>query len=64
LREAKRGQLELAPSIFRVPVTKAMFGALQRTDPRCKSSDQVSAEHAEALRQLGGLIKVLTEKKQ
>jgi hypothetical protein len=41
-----------------------MFGALQRTDPRCKSSDQVSAEHAEALRQLGGLIKVLTEKKQ
>ena len=47
-----------------IPVTKAMFGALQRTDPRCKGSDQVSAEDAEALRQLGELVKALTEKKQ
>jgi hypothetical protein len=47
-----------------IPVTKAMFGALQRTDPRCKGSEQVSAEDAEALRQLGELVKTLTEKKQ
>ncbi|HEU5282260.1 MAG TPA: hypothetical protein VFU53_00485 [Burkholderiales bacterium] len=47
-----------------IPVTKAMFGALQRTDPRCKGSDQVSAEDAEALRQLGELVKALTENKQ
>ena len=47
-----------------IPVTKGMFGALQRTDPRCKGSDQVSAEDAEALRQLGELVKALTEKKQ
>jgi hypothetical protein len=47
-----------------IQVTKAMFGALQRTDPRCNGSDQVSAEDAEALRQLGELVKALTEKKQ
>jgi hypothetical protein len=47
-----------------IPVTKAMFGALQRTDPRCKGSDQVSAEDKESLRQLGELVKALTEKKQ
>jgi len=41
-----------------------MFGALQRTDPRCKGSEQVSAEDAEALKQLGELVKALTEKKQ
>lgn len=46
-----------------IPVTKAMFGALQRTDPRCKGSEQVSAEDAEALRQLGEVVKALTEKK-
>jgi hypothetical protein len=46
-----------------IPVTRAMFGALQRTDPRCKGSDQVSAEDAEALRQLGEIVKALTEKK-
>ena len=46
-----------------IPVTKAMFGALQRTDPRCPGSDQVSAEDAESLRQLGEIVKTLTEKK-
>jgi hypothetical protein len=47
-----------------IPVTKAMFGALQRTDPRCPGSDQVSAEDTESLRQLGEIVKALTEKKQ
>ena len=46
-----------------LPVTRAMFGALQRTDPRCPGSDQVSAEDAESLRQLGEIVKALTEKK-
>ncbi|MFN0313722.1 MAG: hypothetical protein ACKVQA_01615 [Burkholderiales bacterium] len=46
-----------------IPVTKAMFGALQRTDPRCPGSDQVSAEDGESLKQLGEIVKALTEKK-
>lgn len=47
-----------------IPVTRAMFGALQRTDPRCKDNKEVSAEDAEALRQLGEIVKALTEKKE
>ena len=46
-----------------IPVTRAMFGALQRTDARCKGADQVSAADAEALKQLGEIVKALTEKK-
>jgi hypothetical protein len=46
-----------------VPVTRAMFGALQRTDPRCKGSDVVSAEDQAALKDLGEIVKQLTEKK-
>lgn len=43
-----------------IPVTRAMFGALQRTDPRCKGSDPVSAEDQAALKQLGEIVKALT----
>ncbi len=39
-----------------IPVTRAMSGALQRTDPRCGSAT-VSAADAEALRQLDALVK-------
>ncbi len=46
-----------------IPVTKAMFGALQRTDPRCKGSEVVTAEDQESLRQLGEVVKALTGKK-
>jgi hypothetical protein len=35
-----------------IPITSAMIGALQRTDPRCKESENVSAEDAAALKQL------------
>ena len=45
-----------------IPVTRAMFGALQRTDPRCKNRGPVSAEDQEALRQLGEIVKALTSK--
>ena len=44
-----------------IPVTRAMFGALQRTDPRCKGSENVSAEDQESLKQLGEIVKALTE---
>ena len=39
-----------------IPLTPAMFGALQRTDPRCKNQT-VSPEDAEALKQLNELLK-------
>jgi hypothetical protein len=39
-----------------IPITRAMAGALQRTDPRCKNGP-LSAEDGEALRQLGEVLK-------
>jgi hypothetical protein len=42
-----------------IPVTRAMFGALQRTDPRCKNTGPVSAEDKEALEQLGQIVAAL-----
>lgn len=41
-----------------IPITRAMSGALQRTDPRCKNQP-VSAEDAAALGQLGAIVKAL-----
>jgi hypothetical protein len=40
-----------------IPLTRAMTGALQRTDPRCKNSAPPSPEDAAALAQLGAIIK-------
>jgi hypothetical protein len=42
-----------------IPVTRAMFGALQRTDPRCKHEGPVSAEDQEALKQLDKIVQAL-----
>jgi hypothetical protein len=42
-----------------IPVTRAMFGALQRTDPRCKNQKPVSAEDAQALKELDEIVKSL-----
>jgi len=39
-----------------LPVTRAMIGALQRTDPRCDDSP-ISPEDAEALKELEQLLK-------
>ena len=39
-----------------IPVTRAMVAALQRTDPRC-DNPAISAEDAEALKQLAELMK-------
>jgi hypothetical protein len=46
-----------------VPFTRAMSGALQRTDPRCKNNPPVSAEDAAALTQLGAIVKALAAAK-
>jgi hypothetical protein len=42
-----------------IPITIAMTGALQRTDPRCKSRGPASAEDAAALEQLAVVVKAL-----
>ena len=42
-----------------LPVTRAMFGALQRTDPRCKNEKPVSPEDTQALKELGEIVKSL-----
>ncbi len=47
-----------------IPLTKPMFGALQRTDPRCKGSDMVSKDDQEALAQVGEIVKALTAAKK
>lgn len=40
-----------------VPFTRPMFGALQRTDPRCKNNPKLSPEDVKALLDLGELVK-------
>jgi hypothetical protein len=42
-----------------IPITRAMSGALQRTDPRCKSAGPPSPEDAAALAQLGVIVKAI-----
>ena len=42
-----------------IPVTVALSGALQRTDPRCKHDGPVSAEDAAALAQLAEIQKAM-----
>ena len=43
-----------------IPLTRAMFGALQRTDPRCGEAE-VSEEDQKALAQIEGAVKELIE---
>jgi hypothetical protein len=42
-----------------LPVTRPMFHAIQHTDPRCQPPEQVSAEDAAALKELGPVIEQL-----
>ena len=42
-----------------IPVTRAMFGALQRTDPRCPGSEHVSTEDQAQLKLLAEVVKSL-----
>jgi hypothetical protein len=46
-----------------IPITIAMTGALQRTDPRCKNRGPVSAEDAAALQQLAIVVKAMAAPK-
>jgi len=45
-----------------LPITPRMIGAWQRTDPRCKGAQNVSADDATALRDLDALRKILMPK--
>ena len=42
-----------------LPLTRAMFHAVQHTDPRCQPPEQISAEDAAALNELGPAIEQL-----
>jgi hypothetical protein len=42
-----------------IPITRAMFGALQRTDPRCKNQKPMSPEDAQALKELDEIVSAL-----
>jgi hypothetical protein len=42
-----------------LPLTRAMFHAVQHTDPRCQPPEPVSAEDAAALKELGPAIEQL-----
>jgi hypothetical protein len=42
-----------------IPITRAMSGALQRTDPRCRNQPPISREDATALAQLGQIVRAL-----
>jgi hypothetical protein len=46
-----------------IPITIAMSGALQRTDPRCKNRGPVSAEDTAALQQLAVVVKAMAAAK-
>jgi hypothetical protein len=46
-----------------IPVTRAMSGALQRTDPRCKHNTPISGEDVAALSQLSVIVKALNAAK-
>jgi hypothetical protein len=42
-----------------LPLTRPMFHAIQHTDPRCQPPEQLSAEDAAALKELGPVIEQL-----
>lgn len=42
-----------------IPLTREMFGALQRTDPRCKGAQTVSAEDQAALKMVGQVVEAM-----
>jgi hypothetical protein len=43
-----------------LPLTEAMIGAVQRTDPRCRESRNVTPQDAQALTELNQLLESLT----
>src|SRR5262249_46097936 len=47
-----------------IPVTRPMFTALQRSDPRCKDAPELTDEDKQALSDLAEVVKTLTQKQQ
>jgi len=45
-----------------IPVTRPMFTALQRSDPRCKDAPELTDEDKQALSDLAEVVKTLTQK--
>jgi hypothetical protein len=43
-----------------IPLTRAMFAALQRTDPRCRNTQPPSAEDTQALKDLDETLRALS----
>lgn len=44
-----------------IPVTRAMFGALQKTDPRCQPAAELTEDDKKSLAELGEIIKSIME---
>ena len=44
-----------------IPVTRAMFGALQKTDPRCQPPEELTEDDKKSLAELGEIIKAIME---
>lgn len=44
-----------------IPVTRAMFGALQKTDPRCQPAAELTDDDKKSLAELGEIIKSIME---
>lgn len=44
-----------------IPVTRPMFGALQKTDPRCQPADELTEDDKKSLAELGEIIKAIME---
>jgi hypothetical protein len=47
-----------------IPVTRPMFRALQKTDPRCKNQQPLTQEDKQALADLAEVVKTLTPSKE
>jgi len=44
-----------------IPVTRPMFGALQKTDPRCEPAEALNDDDKKSLAELGEIIKAIME---
>jgi hypothetical protein len=47
-----------------IPVTRAMFGALQKSDPRCQPAAELTEDDKKSLAELGEIIKAIMEQNQ
>ena len=45
-----------------IPVTRPMFSALQKTDPRCQPPEELTEDDKKSLAELGEIVKAIMEK--